>query len=86
MNVADKLVIDSNHSIEWGESTWDEDDFSIRNRFDSDEGRFNKAGSSEIPWADFNQMILESIRRNHFTSNQIAEITREIGNFIATKP
>lgn len=83
MEVTDKLIIDNNHSLEWGASTWDKDDFSIRNRFDSDEGRFNKAGSSEIPWADFNTMILESLRRNHFSRQQIAEITNEIGQYIA---
>jgi hypothetical protein len=86
MNVSDKLVIDNNHSIEWGDATWDEDDFSIRNRFDSDEGRFNKAGSSEIPWADFNQMILESIRRNHFTNVQIGDIARAIADNISARP
>ncbi|MBC7440749.1 MAG: hypothetical protein H7250_12305 [Flavobacterium sp.] len=31
MEVIDKLIIDNNHSLEWGASTWDEDDFSIRN-------------------------------------------------------
>ena len=85
MNVEDKLVIDNFHSIEWGAATWDEDDFSIRNRFDGEAGRFNKASSSEIPWTDFNQMIIESIRRNHFTNDEIANITRAIADNISQR-
>lgn len=78
MNATDKIFLPNNHSIEWGESTWDEDEFSIRNRYDTIDGRFNKAGSSEIAWEDFNLMIIESIRRNHFSPDEISLIQDEI--------
>lgn len=74
MNVTDRIPIGTHHSIEWGEATWDNSDFSIRNRYDKEDGGFNYAGSSELPWTDFNQMILESIRRNHFTNEQIGNL------------
>jgi hypothetical protein len=87
MTASDKIIIPGPypHSIEWGEATWDKTDFSIRNRYDSTSGRFNKAGSSEIPWADFIQMIIESIRRNHFTNAQIGDITKAVADYISTK-
>ena len=50
MKVKDEVQISKNHSIEWGESTWDANNYSIRNRFDTATGKFNQAGSSEIPW------------------------------------
>lgn len=78
MNVKEKFVIDDNHSIEWGEATWDADDFSIRNRFDTEERKFNYAGSSELPWYDFNLMINESIKRNKFSKEELAEIYKNI--------
>ena len=81
MNVNDRLVNNEAHSIEWGDATWDEDDFSIRNRYDNVEtGRFNKAGSSEVPWEDFNLMVNQSIVRGHFTNAQISEILTSIAN------
>lgn len=84
MNVTDKLKINDSHSIEWGDATWDEDDFSIRNRFDNSNGTFNKAGSSEIPWYDFNLMILESIKRGHFSKAELGDILKEISDRIKT--
>jgi hypothetical protein len=74
---------DANHSIEWGESTWDEDCFSIRNRYNLESGKFNKAGSSEIPWEDFKLMINESISRKILTNLEVAEILKLISERIA---
>lgn len=78
MNVTTKISLGNNHSIEWGESTWDENEFSIRNRYDTIDGRFNKSGSSEISWEDFNLMIIESIRRNLFSPDEINLMQDEI--------
>lgn len=83
MNVTDRISFDNHHSIEWGEATWDNGDFSIRNRYNKDDGGFNYAGSSELPWADFNEMILESIRRLHFTNEQIGNILSAIGETLS---
>ncbi len=75
------MKIDERHSIEWGKSTWDENEYSIRNRFNTEEGRFNKIASSEIPWFDFNLMILESIKRNRFSKEEICEISNQITEY-----
>jgi len=80
MNVKEKTAIKKAHSIEWGEATWtenspaEEKEKSIRNRYDKDDGGFNYAGSGEIPWTDFKEMIFESIKRGHFSKEELDEI------------
>jgi len=66
------------HSIEWGKSTWDNKSFSIRNRYNLENGKFNKAGSGEIPWEDFKKMIVESIKRDYFSSKEIGLLLKTI--------
>ena len=83
MNVKDKFVNTSEHSIEWGEATWNSSDFSIRNRYDnSTTGKFNKAGSGEIPWVDFKLMIIQSIEKKHFTNKDLSDILKKIADVI----
>ena len=76
MEVKDKVSISKDHSLEWGDSTWDSGaDFSIRNRYDNTvKGGFNVRGSSEIPWEAFNVMINKSIERGHFSRTEIENI------------
>lgn len=58
-------------------------DVSIRNRYDNKvNGGFNVRGSSELPWYDFNNMIIESINRNHFSKSEIFEITIAISKYM----
>lgn len=83
MNVKDKFVNTPEHSIEWGEATWNSSEFSIRNRYDnSTTGKFNKAGSGEIPWEDFKLMIIQSIEKKHFTNKDLSVILRKISDVI----
>ena len=82
MKVTERLDIENRHSIEWGNATWDNNDISVRNRYDTDDGRFNHSGSSELPWGDFNLMINESIKRNKFSKSEIAEILKSISEII----
>lgn len=86
MKVKDSIKISGKHSIEWGDATWDEKDVSIRNRYNTDSGRFNQAGSSELPWRDFMLMIKESISRDKFSNAELAQILAEIANKIAKTP
>ena len=74
---------DPNHSIEWGEATWNNKAFSIRNRYDLASGKFNKAGSGEIPWEDFKTMITESVKKDIFSNIELAEILKTISEKIA---
>lgn len=78
MNVEISEKISDNHFIEWGQATWDEDDFSIRNRKNRDDGGFNQSASSEIPWYDFIQMIHLSIEKEQFSKNELKEIINKI--------
>ena len=77
-----KTPVISGHSIEWGDAEWTKGktpkEKSIRSRYTNKAGRFNYAGSSEVPWSDFNGMILESIKRKQFSKEELAEILAEI--------
>lgn len=86
MNVKEKTAvnINNNHSIEWGDATWDGNDKSIRNRYDTSSGRFNKAGSGEIPWEDFKSMISESIKRGQLTNSEMSNILTDISDKLKT--
>ena len=76
------------HWIEWGMATWTEGllpeqkDHSIRNRYNKDDGGFNLAGSSEIPWSDFLQMIDESIKRRKFSREEMENILVSIASLL----
>ena len=82
MDVKDKLTINDNHSLEWGKSTWNPANLSIRNRYNTEEGKFNHAGSSEIPWGDFNLMIIESLKRNKFSKDEVSNLLKSIAETI----
>jgi hypothetical protein len=83
MNVKDKFQNTPSHSIEWGDATWDVTDFSIRNRYDNvATGKFNKAGSGEIPWEDFKLMIKQSIQKKQLNNSELAEILKDIATSI----
>jgi hypothetical protein len=55
--------IDDNHSIEIGFSSWDPEEISVRNRFNSPDGRFDPHSSSEIPIADIPALVRVVIER-----------------------
>lgn len=82
MQVKDFVKIAKSHSVEWAAATWNAKEFSIRNRFDKDDGGFNLAASSELPWHDFNFMVLESIKRKHFSRKELSEMLKMIGNYL----
>ena len=49
MKVISKKIVQEDHILEFGISTWDSDSYSIRNRYNFANGRFNRASSQEIP-------------------------------------
>ena len=75
------------YSIEWGNATWTKNepvenkDWSIRNRYSNQDGRFNYAGSSEVPWEDF-----KSIKGNHFDNEELSEILKDISDLLLRTP
>ena len=83
MNVKDNFQNTPSHSIEWGDATWNSNDLSIRNRYDNvSTGKFNRAGSGEIPWVDFKMMIKQSILKKHLNNSELAEILKDIATVI----
>lgn len=51
-------TIDKSHRLEYGQSTWSKDRLSIRNRYDHENGRFDRVSSQEIPVSDLKDIIL----------------------------
>lgn len=57
--------LDNGHTIEVGPSSWDVEDFSVRNRFTNAAGRFNKAASGEIPVYDIHHLVEVAADRDY---------------------
>jgi len=58
MQVTNSFPIDDNgHIIETGNSTWDSNEISIRNRYPTRNGGFSPRSSSEIPIRDLRFLI-----------------------------
>jgi hypothetical protein len=93
MEVKDKVTFEDHkgYSIEWGNATWTEKleaskkSKSIRNRYTKEDGGFNVRGSSEVPWEDFKMMIEESIKRGHFSTEDLADILSTISDTLRPK-
>ena len=50
-------VLSPTHSIEVGNSSWDDQQTSIRCRYDGATGRFSPRGSSELPLGDLRPVM-----------------------------
>lgn len=84
MNVQDCLKISDTHSIEWGTASWDDDDeMSIRNRYDTDDGRFTPHNSSEIPFGDLKTLVVESAKRDYISPEVAARMIEELAASIS---
>jgi len=74
-----KFEVNKNHYIEWGKSTWNNGaDLSIRNKILNKKGKYNRISSSEISWNDFNNMIIQSIKKSKFSDIELKEILFEL--------
>jgi hypothetical protein len=63
MQVIYREEIGPNHSIEIGWSTWNAQEVSIRNRYDSPDGHFSNTASSEIPIGDLPDLLRIALQR-----------------------
>ena len=63
MQVVHREEIGPNHSIEIGWSTWNQQEISIRNRYDSPDGHFSNTASSEIPINDLPDLLRVALQR-----------------------
>ena len=73
-NPALTVVLSPNHSIEVGSSSWDDDDTSIRCRYDGPTGRFSPNGSSEIPLTDLQPIMVVAALNNLLSVAQSSAI------------
>ena len=76
------VIIDHEHSIEIGESTWDSTERSIRRRYDPD-GRFSPHGSSEIPIEDLKIIMETAARHDELDSKTCSEIIKALADSIS---
>jgi hypothetical protein len=72
------IVIDDYHSIEFKISSWDENEISIRNRYNQDNGRFDRSSSSELSFADLHRLTIETLKRDYFNEQECIELLKEI--------
>jgi|GEM_PF-1001260 len=76
------------YRLEFGISTWTENQSSknqtesVRNRYDTEEGRFSPHGSSEIPLGDIPLIITECLKRDKIPLSDMLEILHEVSNSI----
>ena len=63
MQVVYREEIGPNHNVEIGWSTWNPQEVSIRNRYDSPAGHFSNTASSEIPINDLPDLLRVALQR-----------------------
>ncbi len=80
MNVKDSVDLGEGHLIEFGYSTWDDSEESVRNRYPTITGGFNPRSSSEIPLHDVEPIVIEIARRDKLPKDAITRIMRELMN------
>jgi hypothetical protein len=77
MQVVYREEVGPNHSVEIGWSTWDPEEVSIRDRYDTN-GHFSNTASSEIPIRDLPDLMrialqrLPEVLRNPATAGAVA--------------
>jgi len=82
MRVKDSVPMGNGHSIEFGEATWDPSTQSVRNRYDTPNGRFSPHGSSEIPLSDLVPILTETAKRDLLDIPSAAQIIEALSTSI----
>ena len=79
------INIDDYHSIEFKSSSWDDNEISIRNRYNQDNGRFDRSSSSELTFIDLHRLTVETLKRDYFNEQQCVVLLREIAEALDRK-
>lgn len=90
MIVKDRVTLEEypNYSIEFGVSSWTQNlpeskqSQSVRNRYDTEDGRFTPHNSSEIPIEDIERIVCECMKRDKISILKISNILREAADSI----
>lgn len=73
-----------NYRLEFGIATWTEklpeaeQEESVRNRYDMEDGHFSPHNSSEIPLNDIEFIICECLKRDKLSTSSLINILKEI--------
>ena len=73
-------TLGNGHSIEVGNSTWDDNEISVRNRYSTVNGGFNPAASSELPIYDVFQIAKVTIEEDLLSPQALSELVGVISN------
>jgi len=85
MNVLEVVMIDEMHTIEFGNSTWNPEEMSVRNRFSTNRGNFSPHSSSEISFGDLELIMVEIARRDFLPINCTARIIQVLADSISRR-
>ncbi len=85
MKVLFKTQITDLHSIEIGNATWDNNEISIRNRYDLPTGKFSPRGSSEIPILDIRKLVGYACTQNALSVDDLLSIIKHATESIEQK-
>jgi len=83
MKVEDKVDLGNGHFIEFGWSSWNETERSVRNRYPTSTGGFSLRSSSEVSLQDFEHMIREIARRDLLEPRIAARLVEFLAGSIA---
>lgn len=86
MDVSKSFRIDSRHSVEIGSSTWDDRARSLRNRYDQEDGKFDRVSSQEIPVSDLELLFGIAIENGLLTKESMVSLGKKLLDAVAAPP
>jgi len=82
VNKYDEIIINREHSIEFGKASWDNKVDTIRRRKNNTTGGYDPYSSSEIPinegFLDIGNLVCECLKKNLIPKDDMADMLREI--------
>ena len=82
MQVQKALQVSSGHRVEFGNATWHNGCFSLRDRWDTANGGFSPRSSSEIPVESFEALIKIGADNDAFTTAAAAAMIAALAEMI----
>jgi hypothetical protein len=78
MEVHHRVLLEPGHSIELGQSSWDETEESVRNRYTTASGGFSPRQSSELPIRDVKPIVGFLANQDKFSRADCLEIIEQM--------
>lgn len=83
MNVRITKVLSPEHSLEFGDATYDNVSPVIRNRYDNANGVFSPRASSEVPLEDFVEMCRFAGEEDIFSTPELAVMLKYLSESLS---